>query len=419
VKKAGRQLGAIALGLWAATAASLAMAAASAPGLLNFSEAEKAAILRHGPWPGARPRETADTLETGRLAAAQALGQRLFFDTRLSAGGKVACATCHQPGQAFSDGRARARGLSEGPRNSPSLWNAGQQRWQGWDGGADSVWAQAIRALLEPREMGGSAAQLRALLVREPDLTCRYVQAFGKLPSRVDEQTAMVHAAQAMGAFVATLVSPRTPFDDFRDALAAGDAARAARYPLQAQQGLRIFVGKGQCALCHMGPLFSNGEFADIGLPFFSQPGVVDQGRYGGIEQLKASPYTRLSHWAGAADAAHATATRHVDLLPRNFGEFKVPSLRHVAQTAPYMHDGQLSSLADVVRHYDQMNQERLHTDGEQILRPLKLSAQESLALQAFLESLSYPDALRWRAKPEPASVAAACEGGKARNRQP
>jgi cytochrome c peroxidase len=387
------------------------MAAAPAGGLLDFSVSERAAILRHGPWPAARPRGTADALEASRRAAAQALGQRLFFDTRLSAGGKVACATCHQPGRAFSDGRAQARGLSEGPRNSPSVWNTGQQRWQGWDGGADSVWAQAIRALLDPREMGSSSEQVHALLQRDLSLKCRYVQAFGQLPSHGDQQTAMVRA------FVATLVSPRTPFDEFRDALAAGDALRAARYPLQAQQGLRIFVGKGQCAFCHMGPLFSSGEFADIGLPFFSQPGVVDKGRYGGIEQLKASPYTRLSHWAGAAEAADATTTRHVDLLPRNFGEFKVPSLRHVAQTAPYMHNGQLASLADVVHHYDQMNPERLHTDGEQILRPLKLSSQERLQLQVFLESLSYPAAMRWRAKPEPASVVTACAGGKALHR--
>ena len=393
------------------------MAAAPASGLLDFSDAERAAILRHGPWPPAQPREAVGAQQASQLLAAQALGQRLFFTTRLSANGKVACATCHQPGKSFGDGRARARGLGEGPRNSPSVWNTGQQRWQGWDGGADSVWAQAIRALLDPREMGGSAEQLHALLMREPDWACRYVQVFGSDPVGEDAETAMVHAAQAIGAFVATLVSPRTPFDDFRDALAAGDALRAARYPLQAQQGLRIFVGKGQCALCHMGPLFSSGEFADIGLPFFSQPGVVDKGRYGGIEQLKASPYTRLSRWAGAAEAADATATRHVDLLPRNFGEFKVPSLRHVAQTAPYMHDGQLARLADVVRHYDQMNPERLHTDGEQILRPLKLSSQERLQLQAFLESLSYPTALRWRAKPEPAAVVTACAGDKALHR--
>jgi cytochrome c peroxidase len=101
-----------------------------------------------------------------------------------------------------------------------------------------------------------------------------------------------------------------------------------------------------------------------------------------------------LSGWAGATDA---TTTRHVEQLPRNFGEFKVPSLRLVAQTAPYMHDGQLKTLADVVRHYDEMNLERLHSDGEQILRPLHLSKAEREQLLAFLQTLSSPAAVRWR----------------------
>ncbi len=364
--------------------------------LLNFSRDERAAIQRHGPWPPAASASAADAVGHApvNLAAARALGEALFFDTRLSPSARVACATCHQPQQAFADGLARARGLAELPRNSPSLWNSVFQRWQAWDGGADSLWAQAIRPLLDEREMGSSAAHIRQLLIQEAAFACRYGEAFGYSPADSSDEAALVHAAQALAAFVATLVSPPTPFDQFRDALARGDRRRAARYPLAAQQGLRLFIGKAQCSVCHLGPLFSNGEFADTGLPFFAQPGVVDAGRHAGIEALRASPYTRLSAWARGAEA---TPTRHLQLLPRNFGEFKVPSLRHVAQTAPYMHDGQLTTLEAVIRHYDQINLERLHADGEQILKPLDLSADEQAQLLAFLQSLSAPGVSAWR----------------------
>jgi cytochrome c peroxidase len=360
-------------------------AAAQAPAaLLDFTPEERAAIVRHGPWPPPRAHDPGNA-QSGRTAAA-ALGQRLFFDGRLSPGGQVSCASCHVPELAFADGRARSKGLSELERNSPSLWNAVHERWQAWDGAADSLWAQSIRPLLDAREMGSSAAHVQATIAADRELACRYEKSFARRPTAVDAEAAMVDAAKAIGAFVATLVSPRTPFDDFRDALATGDRRAAARYPMAAQRGLRLFVGRGNCALCHVGPRFSNGEFADTGLPFFSRPGQVDPGRHGGIEALRASPYNLLSRWADGGDA---TKTRHVMPQHRNFGEFKVPGLRHVAQTAPYMHDGQLATLDDVVRHYSELNVERLHADGEQILRPLGLSEGEREDLVAFLQTLS------------------------------
>jgi len=149
--------------------------------------------------------------------------------------------------------------------------------------------------------------------------------------------------------------------------------------------------------LCHGGARFSNGEFADTGLPFFVRPGSVDPGRHGGIDALRASTYNLLSRWADGADA---TKTRHVRQQPRNFGEFKVPSLRHVAQTAPYMHDGQLATLDAVVQHYSELNVDRLHADGERILAPLKLSAREKEDLVAFLRTLSAPGLTAWQPKP-------------------
>jgi cytochrome c peroxidase len=198
-----------------------------------------------------------------------------------------------------------------------------------------------------------------------------------------------VDAAKALAAFQETLVTGRTPFDDFRDALERGDRVEAAHYPLAAQRGLRIFIGKGACTSCHVGPSFSNGEFHDIGVPFFAAPGRVDSGRHGGIGRLRDSPYNLLKRHSDDASRASALKTRHVELQHRNFGEFKVPGLRNVALTAPYMHNGSLASLQDVVRHYSELDPDRVHSDGEQVLKPLRLDAQETADLVAFLESLT------------------------------
>jgi len=363
--------------------------------LLDFTPAERRAIASHGPWPPPAEHD-AGNAQAGRREAI-ALGQRLFFEPRLSPDARLSCASCHRPELAFADGQPRSLGREVLDRNAPSLWNAVHERWYGWDGAADSLWSQSIRPILDAREMASSAAHLRRAIAADPQLDCRYRRAFGSAATRADGEAVLVRAAKAIGAFVGTLVSGRTPFDDFRDALARGDAVAAARYPLDAQRGLRLFVGQGRCNLCHVGPMFSNGEFADTGLPFFVRPGVVDPGRHGGIVALRASRYNLLSTFSDARDPRVATKTRHVDAQHRNFGEFKVPSLRNVADTAPYMHDGQLATLDDVVRHYSELNLDRLHADGQQILRPLKLSDAERADLVAFLRTLSDPRARAWR----------------------
>ncbi|MET0346093.1 MAG: cytochrome-c peroxidase, partial [Casimicrobiaceae bacterium] len=152
-----------------------------------------------------------------------------------------------------------------------------------------------------------------------------------------------------------------------------------------------IFVGKGRCEVCHTGPRFTNGEFHDVGVPFFVERTRVDSGRHDGIKRLRASPYSLLGRWSDDPTRGTATSTRHVSLDHRNFGEFRVPSLRGVARTAPYMHDGSLATLRDVVKHYSELDENRLHADGEAILRPLRLTDAEIADLVAFLESLS-PD---------------------------
>jgi cytochrome c peroxidase len=349
-----------------------------------FNEIEIKKILSHGPWPPPARRDPSNRV-SGRPEAI-ALGERLFFDPRLSGTGSVLCASCHVPFRAFQDGRPRGVGLEEVDRNTPSLFNAGFYRWYGWDGGHDSLWSQSIRPLLDAREMRASATHVASTIRKiYPD---EYRKAFGGGVPQDDEQV-LVDAGKALAAFQETLVSGRTPFDDFRDALERGDEEGMRRYPEAAQRGLRIFVGKGNCSVCHFGPLFTNGEFADAAVPFFAGRGRVDAGRHGGIQGLRSSRFNLLGPYNDDAARSSATGTRHVTAQHRNFGEFRVPSLRNVAYTGPYMHNGSLAALRDVVKHYSELNEERLHADGERILRRLDLDAREAEDLVVFLETLS------------------------------
>jgi cytochrome c peroxidase len=358
--------------------------AALAPAALAITEAETRAIAAHGPWPPAFAPDPSNHA-SGNNDAIE-LGERLFFERRLSANGEHSCSRCHVPERNWTDGEARALGLERVERNTPSLNNVRVQRWFGWDGANDSLWAQSLRPLLDAREMGLSAAQVAALVRADPDLSCRYRRVFGSVPA-ADEEV-LVGVGKALAAFQETLVSGRTAFDDFRDALVKGDAAGIAAYPEAAKRGLRIFAGKGSCNVCHLGPAFTNGEFHDTGIPFFIEPGRVDPGRHAGIRKLRASRFNLLGSYNDDAKRSTATGTQHVRLEHRNFGEFRTPSLRNLALSAPYMHNGRLATLRDVVNHYSSISPDRLHADGEAILKPLNLSEREAGDLVAFLETL-------------------------------
>jgi cytochrome c peroxidase len=359
---------------------------AAAQTAFAFTEAEVHALAAHGPWPPAFRPDPSNRVSGNREAIE--LGERLFFERRLSAGGEVSCSRCHVPELNWTDGRARAQGLALTDRNAPSILNVRLARWFGLDGAQDSLWSQGIRPILDPREMGASAAYVAKLMREDVDYACRYRKVFGTTPSGSDEAV-LVDVAKALAAFQETLLSGRTPFDDFRDSLLKGDQAGIARYPEAAKRGLAIFIGKGSCSVCHTGPAFTNGEFHDTGIPFFIEPGRVDPGRYDGIKKVLASRFNLLGPYNDDASRATATGTRYVTLEHRNFGEFKTPSLRNLALTAPYMHNGRLATLRAVVDHYSTISPDRLHSDGEAILKPLRLSEEQSRDLLAFLESLS------------------------------
>jgi cytochrome c peroxidase len=359
----------------------------SANGVL-LTAAEVKRVLSHGPWPLPFASDAGNAYSQN--IAVQRFGKKLFFDRRLSSNGLVSCANCHVPSKAFADGLAISKSSVSDEtlgRNAPSLLNAVHERWYGWDGASDSIWSQSLRPLFDPREMGLSPEKLRALVVKNNKLAISYGKLFPD-PFVADDEAIAVNIAKSIAAYITTLTSGKTSFDVFRDSLERGDFRAAGRYPKTAQRGLQIFMGKGQCSTCHVGPMFSNGEFGDIGIPFFIKPGVVDEGRHGGIVALKKSPYNVLSKFSSASNSVKEKVL-YVDAQHRNFGEFKVPSLRNVAQTAPYMHNGSVASLEAVVTHYSELNVDRLHADGDQILKPLNLNDQEKRDLVAFLRSLS------------------------------
>jgi cytochrome c peroxidase len=378
--------------------------------VLDFSDAEHRMILQHGPWPPRASRDPSNRV-SGKREAIE-LGEKLFFEPRLSTNGAVSCASCHAPEKSFTDGRKLAVGLAEVDRNTPTLFNLRTHRWFGWDGANDNLWSQSIRPMLDPREMGVSERHIAELIRNDSDLACRYRKAFGAPPSPANDEAVMVDAGKALAAFQETLVSGRTPFDEFRDALARGDQKAAARYSEDAQRGLRIFVGRGNCSLCHFGPNFSHGEFHELGIPVFKKTGGVDWGRYEGIKRLRASRFNLLGQYNDDPARAPGTSTRHVALIPQAFEQFKVPTLRNVALTAPYMHNGHLATLPDVVRHYSEIDPMLLHVahmyfdplvpdavPTDTLLKPLKLTSHEVSYVVAFLQSLTALDSGKARAR--------------------
>ena len=364
----------------------------------TFTDDEARKIQSHGPWPAPWTGDPSNRVSGNKNAID--LGERLFFERRLSVNGEISCSRCHLPERNWSDGLPRAIGLKEVDRNAPSVVNVRYHHWFGWDGAHDNLWAQSINPILDQRELGMSAASVAKFIRNDRDFACRYRKTFGEAPGTDDEKI-LVDAAKALAAFQETLVSGRTAFDDFRDALARGDRAAMARYPESAQRGLKLFVGKGACDTCHAGPAFTNGEFHDTGIPFFVRPGEADPGRYGGIKKLLADRMNLLGPYNDDAKRSTAIGTQHVSLEHRNFGEFKVPSLRNLEASMPYMHNGSFATLRDVVKHYSEISPDRLHSDGEAILKPLHLTDAEMSDLVAFLETLSDGGG-RYRRRPFP-----------------
>jgi cytochrome c peroxidase len=257
-----------------------------------------------------------------------ALGRRLFEDRRLSRDGTVACASCHDPARAFSDGRPTPIGVFHrtGRRNAPALINRGYGRAFSWDGRATTLEDQVLSPIQDPNEM---------------DLT-------------LDEAAARVGVSahdisRALASYVRSILSGNSRFDRFID----GDRAALT---VTEQTGLAIFRGKGNCTACHVGPTLTDERFHNTGVAWHD-------GR---------------AHDEGRAAISRQDADR---------GSFKTPTLREVAHTAPYMHDGSLATLDEVVDYYDRGGNKNAGLSRD--IKPLRLSLEDKRNLVAFLNSLS------------------------------
>ncbi|HUL94018.1 MAG TPA: cytochrome c peroxidase [Burkholderiales bacterium] len=352
-----------------------------------FSDGEIKIILSHGPWPV--PAQTDPSNRVSGKSEAIELGTRLFFDQRISGGGTMSCASCHVPERNWTDNLRRGVGVREVERNTPTLMNVLGSRWYGWDGASDSLWSHSLRPILDERELAATPRHVAQLVRDDEQLSCRYRKAFGAGPSPTDDEAVLVGVGKALAAFQETLVSGRTPFDRFRDALARKEPLPLGTYSEAAQRGLKIFIGKGGCTACHSGPNFTSGEFFSTGLSRFAPLGKPDPGRQAGIRRLLEYRFNLLGPYNDDETGTSAVRTREAALEKASFGEFKVPSLRNLILTAPYGRDGGVDTLAEVVRHYAGIDPVRLHAKDGKPASPLNLSREEQTDLVVFLESLS------------------------------
>ncbi|MGE0704994.1 MAG: cytochrome-c peroxidase [Vicinamibacterales bacterium] len=312
-------------------------------------------------------------------------GRKLFFDTRLSANGHVSCATCHIPEREFQDGIPLAKGVGVTNRRTMPIAGMAHSPFLFWDGRKDSLWAQALGPLESPVEHGGSREQYAQAIAAHyrPD----YEVIFGAMPaiSTRDEATAVfVNIGKAIAAYERTIDHAPSRFDRYVDALQ--DTGRAPQGVLSSDEvaGLRLFIGKASCVNCHNGPLLTNNEFHNTAVP--TRPGLPpDRGRLAGADAVLGDEFNCRSRWSDSrsncAELEFLVTGDHV--LER---AFKVPSLRNVAERAPYMHAGQFNTLTEVLEHY---NRAPKAPAGHSELEPLHLSAQERRQIEAFLRSLS------------------------------
>jgi cytochrome c peroxidase len=421
-----------------ATVAVIASCAVLACTDARVFDGEQWALVESYRLPGAPPVDPSSSAADDPRAAI--LGKKLFFDTRFSGplgplndavsngslglagtASKVACTSCHQLEFGGSDHRSRppATSFTAGytGRNAPTVINAAYSDpahggWQTWDGRKDSLWSQAIEPLEKPNQHNFTRLQLAHVLFDHykadyeavfgamPDLssTTRFPPA-GKPGSptydamspadRIAIDRVLVNFGKAIEAYERFLVSTRFAPSAF-DQMLAGD--ETAMTPA-AIRGARLFVGKAACNECHRGGTFSDGKFHNVGCP---QEGdhayATDVGHYNGIADLKADVFNRAGAFSDQPDDSHV---RDLTAIDADIGSFKTPTLRNVAKTAPYMHDGVYGTLWDVVNHYNFGGATGAYSGTREVaIAPLLLDSREVDDLVEFLRSLSDGDPL-------------------------
>lgn len=387
---------------------------------VDFTPAEIKRILDLSPL-GALPSDTtnrvADSLDAARL------GQRLFFSRWLASDMNTSCSTCHMPDRYFTDADRVGRGVGVGTRNTPTLINAAYQRWQFWDGRSDTLWSQALHPIETPHEMNGSRVSAIVMVSSDSRLRADYEKIFGALPdvsspkrfprgARPDADTraapaiawnsmsatdrdlidrAFANLGKALAAYERKLVGRGSAFDRFVEGLRDGDSKKQQAISLSAARGLRLFIGEAGCRNCHFGPRLSSGEFHDTSVPPADGGMPRDAGRFDGARKLRDDPFNAAGSFSDDPTGPTAQRTLAAIAPAESWGQFKVPSLRNVAKTAPYMHEGQFATLRDVLRFYSTRENAvpAGHHPQETILKPLKLTNEQIDDLLAFLETLT------------------------------
>ena len=357
--------------------------------VLEFTveELEMLAFFRQEGPPAADP-----TNSFSKDADAAALGQFLFFDPRLSGTGDVSCASCHDPAQGFGDGMPLSETLGRTDRHAMTLLNSAYQDFFYWDGRSDSLWAQALSPIENPAEMGGAREKVAELMQSDASLHLVYESVFGTLPRtelsewEVDEVFANV--GKAIAAYEQVLVRQDAPFDRFLQRLLDGERNPGEWMGVEAQRGLKDFLGDAGCHFCHFGPQFSNKDFHNIGLPLPAWDQPLDAGRYDGIPMLLDDPYNGAGEFSDDPDWG-ALQIEHLVQSGEQLGQFKTPSLRNLLSTAPYMHAGHFEDLDGVLVHYAGLKNRTELGHREETLLPFEDSTGHRLSdLKALLESL-------------------------------
>ena len=362
---------------------------------------------------------------------AQALGHRLFFDTRLSANGAIACATCHKPELGFSDGLQVSVAIGVTRRNAPSIVGMGYSPWQYWDGRRDSLWSQALSPLEDAAEHGSNRVAIVRVVANDPGHREAYEALFGSLPEIDDAmpanagplmdargQAAWLGMAEAdrgaidrafsnigksLAAYEMLMVPGSSRFDRYVAALNGGDPSGLDALSAAERRGLDLFIGAGQCTQCHNGPLFTNNAFHNTGQ--LSRPGhLPDVGRSQGLREVLEDPFNCLSEFSD--DRSACAELEFARVGPENIGAMKSPSLRNLGFGAPFAHAGQHKTLREVLEHYDEAPDAMI---GHNEAKPLALWPWDIGDLEAFLLALQAPIAVeaKWLSPP----VDAADEG--------
>jgi cytochrome c peroxidase len=356
-------------------------------------------------------------------ARAARLGRRLFFDSALSANGKVSCATCHLPGRDFQDDTPLGHGVGVTGRRTMPIAGTAHSPWMFWDGRMDSQWSQALGPLESAVEHGGDRTQYAQYIAAE--YRREYEEIFGTLPDltglparagpngdsatravwgalSADRRDAITRVFANMGksiaAFERTIGFGETRFDRYVSVELAGKPHTSVdSLSPDEQAGLRLFIGKANCVNCHNGARLTDDHFHNTGVPISSLVAAIDSGRTVGVRQVVKEEFNCLGKYSDATPEQCSELRFAVTEGAELVRAFKTPSLRNVAEREPFMHAGQLASLANVISHYDRAPKAPF---GQSELKRLRLSEKERGQLEAFLRTLSAPAVVPGDIKP-------------------